>query len=109
MKEITAYNLINNMDNYFILDIREHSERVKDGVIPNSYHLPLSTIDVHKIKNILNSNKGKDIVIHCHTGRRSSALINTIIENKIIDSNNIYNLKGGYVLWKIQGGEVTFI
>ncbi len=100
MKEITVYELINNRDNYVVLDIREQYERLKDGTIPENHHLPLSTIDIVKLENFIDNHQEKDIVIHCHTGRRSFALIKTIIDKKIIDSNKIYNLKGGYVSWK---------
>ncbi len=109
MQEISAYDLRKNRDNYTILDIREQSERLKDGTIPENYHLSLSTITIDDIKKFLDNNKVKDIVIYCHTGKRSSMLIKTIIDNKIIDPRRIYNLEGGYVLWKLSGGEINII
>lgn len=81
-----------------IVDVRQPGEH-KTKKIPESTLLPLN--------NISNKNLPKDsskkIVIHCHSGTRSSKACQSLLkENPNCD---IYNLEGGISAWIDQGGD----
>jgi rhodanese-related sulfurtransferase len=105
MKKITADKLNKEKESYIILDIREHTERVNDGYIPYAKHIPGTQVNLENLQEFLNLTDGKPIVIHCRSGARSLNLQKQIIKNKLYPEDKVYNLEGGFMIWKASGFE----
>ncbi len=92
LREITTLELIENIDKYTLLDVREQSEWDL-GHIKGAYHLPLSKIS----KGILpDMAKDENIVIYCLAGIRSKQAITFL---KKAGFTNLINMGGGYEEW----------
>ncbi|OCG15771.1 rhodanese-like domain-containing protein [Gilliamella sp. WF3-4] len=99
IQEITPIELINKLnqqDKLFLLDVREANEVAICG-IHNAIHIPMNTIPLYldKIPDEI------DIVIYCHHGRRSLAVVHFLVENGF-DPNRLYNLAGGIDAWAVM-------
>lgn len=83
-----------------VIDVREPKEH-ESIHIPNSQLIPLASL----CKEKLPQDSGKKIVIHCHSGRRSSnACLKLLQEDPSLE---IYNLEGGISSWSNAGHEVN--
>jgi rhodanese-related sulfurtransferase len=98
MQEITVIELKKNKALYTILDVREVYERDEEGYIPEAVHIPLSDIN-NGLEKFLKANKGKNIVVHCHTGKRSASVIEALIEEDMFPKEMLYNLQRGFEAW----------
>ncbi len=98
---ITASDLNKNIDKYILIDIREKYEREADGHIPNDIHYPMSTIGDDFIELLKKQTAENFVVIYCHSSNRSSKLL--IELDKITDTSKIYDLIGGYSIYKGSG------
>ena len=79
-----------------IIDVREPAEH-EAAKISEANLLPLAAI----CKKSLPQYFGKKLVIHCHSGKRSQAACNKLLQE---DSNlEIYNLEGGISAWIKSG------
>jgi len=89
------------------VDLREDSERQKDGVISGSLHAPYPILaDAIKPGGLLSSivqQTGKPIVVYCAYGERS-ALALRALKDAGIDS--ACHLGGGIDAWHKAGGEI---
>ena len=108
MNSITVDELKKNKNSYIILDVREKFEREKDGFIKDSHHIPSSEIDEYVIIDFLKKFEDQGIVIYCNSGRRSSSLIEVLVINKIGKKEKLFNLNGGFQLWKGSQYEVEY-
>lgn len=76
-----------------LVDVREPFEYATDN-IPQATLIPLANLQ----KNVLPEHKGKKIVIHCRSGKRShTACERLLAEDSSLD---VYNLEGGILAWK---------
>ncbi len=92
MQEITVQELkkmLDNNDEFQLIDVREEYEYEWANL--GGELIPLGTIvdNLHKIS------KDKKVIIHCKSGARSSAVIDTL--EKQFGYTNLFNLKGGII------------
>jgi rhodanese-related sulfurtransferase len=97
MKEITVQELeqkIKNKEDFQLIDVREEFEFEKANL--NGELIPLGSIllEADKIE------KGKPVIIHCRSGKRSAAAIMQLEQNYSMD--NLYNLRGGIIAWAAE-------
>ncbi len=82
-----------------VVDVRESAEHAAEN-ISGATLLPLSGIAKRKLPET----KGKKLVIHCHSGKRSaSACEKLLVEDPSLE---IYNLEGGISAWASAGHAV---
>ncbi|MFN7013055.1 MAG: rhodanese-like domain-containing protein [Bacteroidia bacterium] len=94
MQEITVQELkkmLDNKEDFQLIDVREEYEYEWANL--GGELIPLGTIvdNLHKIK------KNKKVIIHCKSGARSSAVIDTL--EKQFGYTNLINLKGGIMAY----------
>lgn len=77
-----------------IIDVRTPQE-YKSGHIPNSKNINISDPDFGK--KIAELDKGKNYLLYCRSGGRSSAACSAM---KQLGFQNIYNLSGGITAYK---------
>ena len=82
-----------------VVDVREPAEH-KSEKIEGASLVPLATVNKNSLPNCC----GKKLVIHCRSGKRSSAACQKLIEE---DADlEVYNLDGGILAWMEAGHEV---
>jgi rhodanese-related sulfurtransferase len=94
MKEISVQELKQMMDNkedFQLIDVREEYEYEWANL--GGELIPLGTI----VNNLDKIKKDKKVIIHCKSGARSSAVIDTL--EKQFRFTNLYNLKGGIMAY----------
>jgi adenylyltransferase/sulfurtransferase len=92
MELISAVEINNNRELYYIVDIREPYEYEFSNI--NTINIPMNEVCLH-LKELP---KNKKIVLMCHTDNRSSALANLLSVE--FEMSNIYVMKGGIKSWK---------
>ncbi len=96
-----------DQDTLFV-DLREDSERQKEGIIKNSLHAPYPSLqDVIKPGGLLNAmakQTGKSLLLYCAYGERSALALKALKEAGI---ENACHLGGGMDAWKKHGGKVA--
>ncbi len=99
-----AASLVGNPE-MILVDLRDNSEREKNGVIPGSIHAPYPDLDenVHPGGMLyeLAKTSGKRMVFYCAFGERSAMAVQAAREAGIEAS---CNLTGGIDAWKKVGG-----
>ena len=95
---------IDNPD-VILVDLREESERRKNGVIPGSLHVPYidleDQVQPSGVLNQLVHSSGKHLVFYCAYGERSALAVETARESGLGDPAHIM---GGIDAWKKAGG-----
>lgn len=88
-----------------LIDIREESERLRDGVIPGSMHLPYLQFASYCSKSGPLHLLGKDsrLLLYCAVGERSTLAVEIADEHGV---KNVAHIPGGFRAWKAVGGEV---
>jgi hydroxyacylglutathione hydrolase len=81
-----------------ILDVRSLAEW-EEGYIEGAYHMMLGTI----LKHINNIPSGRPLIVQCASGVRSAIGVSILQANGIKD---VFNLTGGYTLWKKEYPEL---
>ena len=90
MKSITPVELKSKQDSgesYQLIDVREPHEA--DICTIGGQLIPMGTI----LDHVEDINKDKPVIVHCRSGKRSAAVIQTL-EMKF-GFDNLYNLEGG--------------
>ena len=94
-------------DNILFVDLREDAERQKNGVIPNSLHLPYIHFSDHtKIGNLLGNlsgNPDQKLLLYCAYGERSALALK---ELRSLGFKNTCHLAGGLDAWINAGGPI---
>jgi len=93
-----AYKLYKK-DRYLFIDIREKTEILNSGKIPNSinyYYLN----DEDFLNLIDHLDRGKKIIIYSKYGFKGKLVMRLMDE---LGFKNIKNIRGGYELWKLKG------
>ena len=83
-----------------ILDVRT-PEEYTEGHIPGARLIPLNTISDSLA--ILSQYKDEEIIAVCRSGRRSGIATEQLTKEGF---GKVYNLKGGMVQWKQNGGKI---
>lgn len=94
MQEITVQELkkmIDNKEDFQLIDVREEYEYEWANL--GGELIPLGTI----VDNLYKIKKDKRVIIHCKSGARSSAVIDTL--EKQFGFKNLINLKGGIMAY----------
>ncbi len=88
-----------------LIDIREDSERLRDGAIPGSIHLPYGQFASYCSANGPLRLLGKDtrLVLYCAVGERSTLAAEVAAEH---DIRNVAHIPGGFRAWRAAGGQV---
>ncbi len=91
-----------------LIDIREESERKRDGAIPHSIHLPYGRFASHcSAAGTLHSlTKNSQLLIYCAVGERSTLATEIASEHGL---KGISHMPGGFRAWKAAGGAVETI
>ncbi len=83
-------------DEAVIIDVREPAEHAAKS-IKNAILVPLKILSEQTLPNI----KGKKLVVHCHSGKRSISACEKLLAEK--PELEIYNLEGGISEWEDRG------
>ena len=81
----------------FVLDVRAASE-YSSGHIEGAVNIPHDQIQARQ--NELPTDKGKEIIVYCKSGSRSSVASDTLVG---LGFTNVKNMEGGYDAWQSLG------
>ncbi len=94
--------------NTVLIDLREQSEREKQGVIPNSMHLPYQdlrkNLQPHGLLHQLAGAKPEQLVFYCAFGERSAMAVQAAQDAGLKAARHIH---GGLQAWKLADGPLT--
>ena len=100
-----SLNLIKNKES-IIIDVREESEVLNQGLIKDAIHIPRGLIEFklspNSINNPANINADTNLLIYCAGGYRSALAAKTLSD---MGFRNVFNL-GGYQEWIDAGGDI---
>ena len=94
-------------DDAILIDLREDTERARDGCISDSLHVPYDTLASQlapsgALMRIARDHQGH-IVLYCAHGERSALALDTM---RNAGFSGVKHLKGGLKAWVSSGGEV---
>ena len=96
-----------NDDKVIFIDLREDAERLKEGVIPNSLHIPYTNIsDYIKPGSVLEVVSDRQLVLYCAYGERSALALNKFRTGGF---KNLRHMAGGIDAWINARGQVENI
>ena len=92
-----------------LVDLREDSERARDGWIARSLHIPYDSLDSQlrpsgALMRIAKDHQGH-ILLYCAHGERSALALDTM---RNAGFRGVKHLKGGLAAWTASGGEVDY-
>ncbi|MEZ4722831.1 MAG: rhodanese-like domain-containing protein [Flavobacteriales bacterium] len=96
MKEITVSELKARMDandDFQLIDVREVNEYEYCNI--GGDLIPMGEI----MMNLDKISRDKDVVIHCKSGGRSSAMVQALMSRGF---DNVINLRGGIMAWAAE-------
>ena len=100
-----SLDLIKNTE-CVIIDVREESEVLNQGLIKDAIHIPRGLIEFklspNSIDNPANINADTNLLIYCAGGYRSALAAKTLLD---LGFKNVFNL-GGYREWIDAGGDI---
>ena len=100
-----SLDLIKNTE-CVIIDVREESEVLNQGLIKDAIHIPRGLIEFklspNSIDNPANINADTNLLIYCAGGYRSALAAKTLSD---LGFKNVFNL-GGYQEWIDSGGDI---
>ena len=89
------------------IDLREESERVRDGIIPGSVHTPYQhlrqNIEPGGMLAAIAANPDQELLLYCAYGERSALAYSEMHEAGLV---NTCHLAGGIDAWIKAGGPV---
>ena len=97
IKNVTAeeaYKLINEDNEFVILDVRT-KEEYDDGHIPGAKLVPVQILPMKLAE--LDKYKDKPVLVYCASGGRSPRAVDTLANNSF---KNIYHLSRGISSWR---------
>jgi rhodanese-related sulfurtransferase len=88
-----------------IVDLRSHDERVRDGVIPGSVHVPRSVLEWRVDPDSGFSNphvtgRSLELILLCNEGYSSSLAASSLRE---LGCSQVADLVGGFQAWRDAG------
>lgn len=98
LDQITVHELNQNLEDYFVLDVRGYSEY-------NASHIPgaQNIFTGYVVNNLAELPADKKIVVHCAGGDRSAIAASVLLSAGF---NNVVNLTCGFNGWKQAGYEL---
>jgi len=93
-----------------IIDLRDTSELIENGIIPNSFHASRGHLEFFAdpeceyYKNFFD--KEKNLILYCHSGSRSALAAKTLKE---MGYSKISHMKGGFKAWMKEIGIIEDI
>ncbi len=94
-------------DDCVIVDLRDIRERMREGFVPGSLHVPRGMLEfwidpeTPYYKDVFGS--GKHFVFYCQSGWRSALAAKTV---KDMGLSPVSHIGGGFAAWISDGGEV---
>ena len=94
-------------DDCVIVDLRDIRERVREGFVPGSLHVPRGMLEfwidpeTPYYKDVFGS--GKHFVLYCQSGWRSALAAKTVQDMGL---SPVSHIGGGFKAWVDAGGEV---
>ena len=98
---VTPAEIITNLDDYCIIDVREPEEVSKSGKIINALNIPRGVLEF-RMKPDQEIKAGQPILVYCGGGSRAALAGKTLLE---VGFTNVQNL-GGFKDWVEAGGEI---
>jgi|TARA_B110000261_G_scaffold113595_1_gene126881 rhodanese-related sulfurtransferase len=110
LKELSPQQVADNLksQDINIVDLRDTSELIENGVIPGSYHASRGHLeffadpDCEYYKDFFN--KEKSIILYCHSGARSALAAKTL---QLMGYDKISHMKGGFKSWMKEVGIIV--
>ena len=103
---LEAGELIESTGCVVFVDLREDSERERDGVIPGSVHVPYVKLqDYIKPGGMLSAlaeQMDRDLILYCAYGERSALALKAMLDNGL---KNVKHMAGGLDAWCKSGGK----
>jgi len=97
-------------DDFVFIDLRENSERQRDGIIPGSVHAPYVKLDQFiksdGLLNVMAAQTGKTTVLYCAFGERSAM---ALMEMNRAGIHGVKHIGGGFKAWRIEGADIEAI
>jgi len=106
--EATQAVALRERDDVVIVDLRDIRERVREGFVPGSLHVPRGMLefwidpDSPYFKEVFTS--GKAFVLYCASGWRSALAAKTVQDMGL---ERVSHIGGGFAAWREAGGPVT--
>ena len=90
---ISPFELKDNLEDYYVLDVREISEFEDEGHIPGAHHCFVGDLE----KFVKQENFEKPIVVTCSVGHRASLAVSILLKS---GHKDVSNLLGGMTAWE---------
>jgi len=101
IEPISPIEIIKNIEDYYIIDVRELDEVTKSGKVKGALNIPKGVIET-TMKLGKEVKAEQPIVVYCESGNRAALAGKCLNEAGYI---NIYNL-GGFANWVKAGGQI---
>ena len=103
IKPISPIEIQKNIEDYYIIDVRESDEVSVSGKVKGALNIPKGVIETdRKLDKEIKADQL--IVVYCESGNRAA-----LVGKCLMDAGytNIYNL-GGFKDWVKAGGQIEF-
>jgi rhodanese-related sulfurtransferase/predicted enzyme related to lactoylglutathione lyase len=90
-------------DGVVVLDVREGEERLHEGTVPGSLHVPRGRLELEEEGLDTRLPPGRTVVVVCADGRRAALAAATLSD---LGSPRVVVLSGGFAAWVAAGGPV---
>ena len=99
--KVTCKEMSENIDQFYIIDVREGSEIRESGMIEGATNIPRGLLEFKVQPNPEGLAAETPILVYCGGGSRASLAGKTL---KDIGFTNVQNLEGGFRGWKEFSG-----
>lgn len=104
IKPISPIEIQKNIEDYYIIDVREPDEVSVSGKIKGALNIPKGAIETDmKLDKEVKANQL--IVVYCESGNRAALAGKCLMD---AGYTNIYNL-GGFNNWVKAGGQIEYV
>lgn len=104
IEPISPIEIIKNIEDYYIIDVREPDEVTKSGKVVGALNIPKGVIE-NSMKLEKEVKVDQPIAVYCESGNRAALAGKCLIE---AGYTNIYNL-GGFKDWVKAGGQIESV
>ena len=101
IEPISPIEIIKNIEDYYIIDVREPDEVAKSGKVVGALNIPKGVIE-NSMKLEKEVKVDQPIAVYCESGNRAALAGKCLNE---AGYTNIYNL-GGFPDWVKAGGQI---
>lgn len=99
IKIITPKELHTKLNEVCLIDVREPEEH-REGYIEGAYLVPLATVSLQRIRDILGSSK-QPVMFYCRAGKRSLSACEKVLQE---DADfEVASMEGGILAWQSAG------